>query len=248
MRISILGYGRMGHEIERLAKSRNIEVASIIDRSNPDATSKKITEEVLEKADVVVDFTHPDTVLENIKLVSSLGKNLVVGTTGWYQSLDEAKDAVRKNNAGLIYSPNFSIGVNLFFRIVEESSRLFDKVEDYDVFVYEGHHNQKADSPSGTAKAIADVIVKNIKRKNRIVTGSLDRKILSEELHVTSFRAGYTPGTHVVGFDSEADTIELKHTARSRTGFALGALLAAEWINGKRGFYTMDDFLSDFFK
>lgn len=248
MRISIIGYGRMGREVERLSRLRGIEVSSIIDRSDANATSRSITKEALQGADVAVDFTHPDSVLDNIKAVSALGKNMLVGTTGWYSSLNEAKDIVRESDIGFVYSPNFSMGVNLFFKIVDESSMLFNKIADYDIFVYEGHHSQKADSPSGTAKALGDIILKNIERKKKIVSDKIDRKILPEELHVASFRAGYIPGTHVVGFDSEADTIELKHTARSRAGFALGALLAAEWIKNKKGFYTMQDFMQDFFK
>ncbi|MBI2076280.1 MAG: 4-hydroxy-tetrahydrodipicolinate reductase [Candidatus Aenigmarchaeota archaeon] len=248
MKIAIIGYGKMGHEIERLAKTKGIEVAAVIDPTDSSAAFKEINKEALSQADVVIDFSVPDAVAENVRRVSSLGKNMVVGTTGWYNSLNDVKDLVKKSNIGFIYSPNFSIGVNLFFRIVDESSKLVNKISDYDVFVYEGHHNQKADSPSGTARALGDIILRNVKRKKRLVFDKLDRKILPEELHVASFRAGFIPGTHVVGFDSEADTIELKHTARSRAGFALGALLAAQWLKGKTGFFTMDDFISDFFK
>ena len=197
---------------------------------------------------VVIDFSVPDAVVKNVRRVSGFGKNIVVGTTGWYNSLNEVQGIVKKSGTGCIYSPNFSLGVNLFSRIVDESSKLVNKISDYDVFVYEGHHNQKIDSPSGTAIALGDIILKNIERKKKLVFDKIDRKILPEELHVASFRAGYIPGTHVVGFDSEADTIELKHTARSRAGFALGALLAAQWIKNKKGFYTMQDFMTDFFK
>ena len=248
MKISIIGYGKMGHEIERVAKARGIGIASVIDPNEKSASHHEINENSVKDADVVIDFSVPAAVAKNVMTVSSLGKNMVVGTTGWYDSLDEVKDIVRKNGIGFIYSPNFSIGVNLFFKIAEESSKLLNKTNDYDVFVYEGHHNQKVDSPSGTAKALGDIILKNIRRKTKLVFDKLDRKILPEELHVASFRAGYIPGTHVVGFDSEADTIELKHSARSRAGFALGAVMAAEWVKGKKGFFTMQDFMTDFFK
>lgn len=247
MKIAIIGYGNMGREIERLAAAKGIQAAAIIDPADAKATHKRITRNTAD-FDVAVDFSVPNAVVDNVRMVASAGKNMVVGTTGWYNSLNEVKDIVRESGIGFIYSPNFSLGVNLFFRIVDESSKLFDKVADYDVFVYEGHHSQKLDSPSGTAKALGDTLLKNIRRKNKLVFDKLDRKILPEELHVASFRAGYNPGTHVVGFDSEADTIELKHTARSRAGFALGALLAAEWISGRKGFYTMQDFMADFFK
>lgn len=247
MRISIIGYGKMGREIERLAIAKGIEVAAIIDPTDSKATQRKISKDTVD-FDVAIDFSVPNAVVENVRQVSGLGKNIVVGTTGWYNSLNDVKDIVRESGVGFIYSPNFSIGVNLFFKIIDESSKLFNKISDYDAFVYEGHHNQKLDSPSGTAKALGDIILNNIERKNKLVFDKLDRKILPEELHVASFRAGSIPGTHVVGFDSEADTIELKHTARSRAGFALGALLAAKWIAGRKGFYTMQDFMSDFFK
>lgn len=248
MKIAIIGYGKMGHEVERLAKAKGIEVAAIIDPTDSSASCTEISKEALSGADVAIDFTKPDAVVENVRSVAAAGKNMVVGTTGWYSSLNEVQDIVKKSSVGFIYSPNFSLGVNLFFRIVEESSKLVNKVSDYDVFVYEGHHNQKADSPSGTAKVLGDIILKNIPRKKKMLFDKIDRKILPEELHVASFRAGYIPGTHVVGFDSEADTIELKHTARSRAGFALGALLAAQWIKGRTGFYTIQDFMADFFK
>ncbi len=248
MKISIIGYGRMGHEVERLAKARGIEIASIIDRTDASATATQITKESISAADVVVDFSVPAAAVENIKSVSALGKNMVVGTTGWYNSIEEVKNIITNSGTGFIYSPNFSIGVSLFLKIVEQSAKLFNKTKDYDAFVLESHHNQKMDSPSGTAKAIADIMLKNMDRKKKAVFEKLDRKILPEELHVASVRAGWIPGTHVVGFDSEADTIELTHTARSRAGFALGALVAAEWIKGRKGFYTMQDFMSDFFK
>ncbi len=244
VRIAIIGYGKMGHEIERLAKVRGIDVAAIIDPNGKGAYGE-INKESLANADVAIDFSTPNSVVDNVRKVASLGKNMVVGTTGWYNSINETKDIVRESGIGFIYSPNFSIGVNLFFKIVEESSKFFDKVREYDVYVHESHHNQKLDSPSGTAKVIGDIILKNIKRKNKLVFDKLDRKISPEELHIVSLRAGYIPGTHVVGFDGEADTVELKHIARSRAGFAVGAVMAAEWINGKRGFYTIQDFISD---
>ena len=245
MKIAIIGYGKMGHVIELVAKTQGIGVASIIDPTSEAATSATITEDVLEDADVAIDFTSPDTVIDNIEAVAKTGTNMVVGTTGWYDNLDKAKKIVKKYETGLVYSPNFSIGVNLFFRIVRNAAVLMDQFPTYDPFVYEMHHNQKTDAPGGTAKILADIIIKNVKRKKRIVSDRItDRKISPDELHVASIRAGYIPGVHVVGFDGEADTIELTHTARSRTGFAEGAILAAKWINSKKGFYTLDDIIS----
>jgi len=132
--------------------------------------------------------------------------------------------------------------------MVEASAKLINKAPNYDVYSYELHHNQKADSPSGTAKALGEILTKNIDRKTALVHDKLDRKIMPQEVHVASIRAGWIPGTHIVGFDSEADTIELKHTARSRAGFAYGAVMAAEWLQGKKGFFTINDFMNDVFK
>ncbi len=248
MKIAIIGYGRMGHEIERIAKAKGIGVSATIDPAEKNADFKEITKKTLSGCDVAIDFSSSGSAIGNIRKVSEAGKNMVVGTTGWYGSLDEAKEIIRKSGTGLVYSPNFSIGVNIFLKIVGESSRLFDKAVDYDTFVYEGHHSQKADSPSGTAMELGNMLIKNIKRKKKLVFDRLDRKILPEELHVASFRAGCMPGMHVVGFDSEADTIELRHTARSRVDFASGALMAAEWIKNRKGFYGIQDFMREFFQ
>src|SRR3989338_3856432 len=129
-----------------------------------------------------------------------------------------------------------------------QAAKIMNNVKDYDVFVHEFHHSQKADSPSGTAVMIGKIIIESIKRKNKVVTEELKRKIEPNELHISSTRGGSIPGTHIVGFDSAADTIELKHTARNRSGFALGAVMAAEWLDGRKGFFTMNDFISDFFR
>ena len=230
MNIAIIGYGKMGREIEQAAKATGIAVKSIIDINDEKAMYRQIDEESMQGVDVCIDFTSPDAVVSSIKKISKFKKNIVVGTTGWYDKIDEVKDIIKKECIGFIYSPNLSIGVNVFFKIVESAARMMNKFGEYDVYGYELHHNKKIDSPSGTAKAIGKILIDNIKRK--------------KEINFASVRAGSIPGTHVVGFDSSADTIELKHTARSREGFALGALMAAKWINGKKGFYTIDDMMS----
>ncbi|MAG91652.1 4-hydroxy-tetrahydrodipicolinate reductase [Candidatus Woesearchaeota archaeon] len=241
MNIAIIGYGKMGHEIEKAAKAKGITVQSVININDKNAKYKEINEESLKDVDVCIDFTTPDSVVENIRKIASLKKNIVVGTTGWYDKLDEVKGIVNSNNVGFIYATNFSVGVNIFFKIVEAAAKLINKVDEYDVFGYEMHHKNKVDSPSGTAKSIGNILIKNIQRKNKLVFDKLDRKIEPNELHFASVRSGSIPGTHSVGFDSSADTIELKHTARNREGFALGALMAAQWINNKKGFYDIND-------
>lgn len=230
MKIAIVGYGKMGKEIERIAKLKSISVSSIID-PNEASAHKAIDDNSMKNADVCIDFTRPDAVIENIRKISKFGKNIVVGTTGWHDELEEAKEIVKNSNIGLIYASNFSIGVNVFFRIVENAAKMVNNLGDYDVFGYELHHSKKLDSPSGTAKSIEKILISNIKRK--------------KEISFASVRAGSIPGTHVVGFDSSADTIELKHTARNREGFALGAIMAAEWIQNKKGFFDINDMMSE---
>ena len=231
MNIAIIGYGKMGREIEKAAIARGIKIVSTIDPSNSSAAYKNIDENSLKNADVCIDFTRPDAVVENIKKISKFKKNIVVGTTGWNDKINEARKIVNQNGIGLIYASNFSIGVNIFFRMIENTARIMNNVEAYDVFGYELHHSKKLDSPSGTAKSIEKILTSSIKRK--------------KEISFASVRAGSIPGTHVVGFDSTADTIELKHTARNREGFALGAIMAAEWINKKKGFFEINDMMNE---
>ena len=245
MNIAIIGYGRMGHEIEKIAIAKKINVAAIIDPHEKKVTHKIIDADSLKNADVCIDFTIPNIAVENIKKIAKLKKNIVIGTTGWHGQINEARRIIKQNNTGLIYSSNFSIGVNVFFKIVEDAARMFNNIEDYDAYGYELHHSKKVDSPSGTAKTLGDILIKNIRRKNKLLFDKIDREIEPNELHFASVRAGSIPGTHVVGFDSNADTIELKHTARNREGFALGAIMAAQWIQNRKGFYTINDMLKN---
>jgi 4-hydroxy-tetrahydrodipicolinate reductase len=248
MKIAIVGYGKMGKEIEEVAKERNLKVVSRIDPMAPNADFKEINEKSLKDVDVAIDFTVPETAINNIKKYANAGVNVVFGTTGWYEHMDEVKKILSTSDIGFIWSGNFSIGVNAFFRIIRDACKVMEKVPQYDPFVYEIHHNQKKDSPSGTAEMIGKVMLDNLSRKKRIVRDKLDRKIAEDELHVASIRGGTVPGTHVVAFDSPFDTIELKHTVRTRKGLALGAVMAAEWIVDKKGFFNIDDFLTSLFE
>lgn len=237
MKIALLGFGNMGQELEKLIKeSQEHEVVSINYKSKDDSLDVR----GISKADVAIDFTASEIVLKNIEKVAKLGKNMVIGTTGWYDNLGEVKDMVKKSKIGLIYGQNFSVGANIFFKIVEYGSSLFSKFGNYDVFGFEIHHSGKKDSPSGTAKKLAEVLMKNFPKKNILQTGRLDRKVLAEELHFASARGGHNPGYHEIIFDSMADEIKLIHQARGRRGFAEGALMAAEFIKGKKGFYSFD--------
>lgn len=231
LKIGLIGYGKMGRMIEQVAHQKGHSIVT----KNGDLAA-------LKHAEICIDFSHPSVVMNNILEMAKLGKNLVIGTTGWYDNLSEVREIVREYQIGLLYSPNFSIGVNLFIKIVEEAAALIAPFTEYDVGVFEAHHNQKADSPSGTAKAIANALLNHIIHKNDIVE-NVEGRVLPHQLHVSSLRCGYIPGTHTVTFDSPADTITLTHQARSREGFARGAVVAAEWLHGKKGLFTLEDIL-----
>jgi 4-hydroxy-tetrahydrodipicolinate reductase len=172
----------------------------------------------------------------------------VIGTTGWQDHLPELEALVKKNNVGLIYASNFSLGVNIFFHLVQTTAQMMDRFTNYDTFIQEIHHRNKIDSPSGTALTMGQIVLNNLHRKKELLSETSHGKISPEQLHISSTRGGAVVGTHILTFDSAADTIELKHTAKDRSGLALGTLLAAEWIIGKKGFFTMDDVFQDILK
>lgn len=240
MKIALIGFGKMGHEVQNLIDESGIHQVISISYKNPKDILDK---EGIAKADVAIDFSSPEIVVNTIKEVLSLGTNMVVGTTGWYDDIDKVKNLVKKYKRGLIYGSNFSIGANIFFQIVGFASTLFTKFGNYDVAGLEIHHTGKKDSPSGTAKKLAEIIMKNFPKKTVLETGRLDRQIGPEELHFASIRTGRNFGYHEIFFDSIADEIKLSHNAHSRRGFAEGTLLAAEFIKGKRGFYSFDEIL-----
>lgn len=222
IKIALIGFGKMGQEINALcresANSSCFEVVSISFKNINDGLDLK----GIAKADVAIDFTSKDVVMENIEKIAKLGVNLIVGTTGWYGEMETVKKIVEKNKIGLLYSPNFSVGANIFFKIAEFSSKMFSKFKDYDVYGLEIHHKAKLDSPSGTALKIAGKV---------------------KGLNFTSIRAGRNPGFHEVVFDSQADGITLSHQAYNRVGFAKGALVAAEFIKNKKGVYSFEDII-----
>jgi len=240
MTIALIGYGKMGKEVEAAARERHITVGRIFTEEE-NAGAAALTPAALRGIDVCIDFSTPASVLSNIRAVAAAGCNIVVGTTGWYDHLEQVRSTVKEQNTGLLYAPNFSIGVAVFSRIVADAARMFDRQPGYDVAVSEIHHTGKADSPSGTALSLASVILETMHRKTELLAKNPQGAIAPHQLHVSSTRVGSTTGVHTVVFDSEADTIELRHTARNRKGFALGALVAAEWLKGKRGVYTLQD-------
>lgn len=238
MKIALVGYGKMGRMVEDAAQKKG---HTVIAKIGSQGDFPKITHESIGNADVCIDFSHPSCVLDNVKQMAALGKNVVVGTTGWYDQVDVVKAIVSENQIGCLYSPNFSLGVHLFLKIVSEAAALINHFGEYDVGVVESHHQKKSDSPSGTAQSIAKKLLENIKRKKRLVYDPIQEALTPEDMHVASIRCGFIPGTHEVLFDSRVDKITLKHEARSREGFADGAVVAAEWLQGKQGLYTMDD-------
>jgi 4-hydroxy-tetrahydrodipicolinate reductase len=253
VKIALVGFGKMGQTIKRLAdaKKDRFEIVSIIDPMLREKTidgvpvNTVLTKVNLNNADVCIDYTHPSVIMKNIKIYSDMGVNVVVGTTGWYDKKEEVTQMVENSEIGLIWSGNFSIGVNAFFKIIENAAKVMNKLDDYDVMALEYHHNQKADSPSGTAEMIGKILIDKLDRKDKLYYDKLDRKIEPNELHLASVRGGNIPGIHEVTFDSPQDTITLKHSARNREGFASGSLLAAEFIKDKTGIFNIDDLMLD---
>ncbi len=244
MKALIVGYGRMGREVEKILLERNHEIVGKIDVKQAPGVSPELTEELAGTADVAIEFSIPGAVLANAKTYVKYSLNAVVGTTGWYKDVEKLKEILKDKTIGYIYGSNFSIGAQLFFKLVGYAAKLFEPFSQYDIMGYELHHKRKKDSPSGTAISIANIILQNNKRKKKIVTEKLDRAIEEEELHFASVRGGEIPGVHTVLIDSLADTITLTHSARSRAGFALGAVLAAEWIIKRKGLFNVEDFIS----
>ena len=243
VKIALIGYGKMGRMVRQFAEAKGHVITAVVDPFGGEGCRKEITAEALADSEVCIDFTAPKTAAANIESIAKLGKNMVIGTTGWYNQMDDVKRIVEEHRVGLIWSGNFSIGVNALFRIVGGAARIFNRLPDYDVLGHEFHHKGKADSPSGTAVMLGNILLANLDRKKRLTTDKLDRKIEPDEIQFSSTRGGAIPGTHLVMFDSPVDTIEIKHTARGREGFAAGAVMAAEFIRGKQGFFSIDDLM-----
>jgi 4-hydroxy-tetrahydrodipicolinate reductase len=243
MKIILVGYGQMGKLVETVATQRKHRITVRIDPVGGE--TDRITAEQAGEAEGVIEFSTPDAPPDNARLYSELGLDAVVGTTGWYDHLDSVRQIIEKGNTGYLWGSNFSVGANLFFKIVAQAAKMINPIPEYDIMGYEMHHKRKKDSPSGTAETIAGLILENNDKKTRLVTEKLDRAIEADELHFASLRGGEIPGVHTVILDSAADTIELTHTARNRVGFALGAVMALEWLKGKRGFFSVEDFIRE---
>ena len=236
MKIALIGYGKMGKAIESIALNKGHEIVLKIDIQN----NNDFTEAALQKADVAIEFTGPHSAYENIKKCIAWGVPVVSGSTGWLDKWNEVKDLCEVNNGTLIYSSNYSIGVNLFFELNKQLAQLMQPYNSYDVSMTEIHHTEKKDAPSGTAISLAEQILTNLGRKNKWVNAPSEN---SNELVIQSERIDPAPGTHMVKYSSEIDDIEIIHTAHTRIGFASGAVLAAEFAFEKKGIFTMKDVL-----
>ena len=225
--LAIVGYGKMGRLVEHLAPEYGFRVALKLDEFN-NARFEGLTAENFRGVDAAIDFSIPPVVPKNAEGIAALGVNQVIGTTGWLEHQDEVRAAVERHGTGLVWSPNYSVGVNVFFRLVNEAARLFEGQPEYGAWAWEIHHSTKKDAPSGTLLKLVD---------------EMRKAGFGRNIDVGSNRAGAHPGTHEIGFDSGADTVTLRHTARSREGFARGALKAAQWIIGKKGYYEFADIL-----
>jgi 4-hydroxy-tetrahydrodipicolinate reductase len=227
MNLAIIGYGKMGHMIEELAPEAGFTVCARVD-SKSNANGAAITRESLNGAQVAIEFTQPSTALANIERLADAGVNIVCGTTGWHAELPRIRAAIEAAEVSLVWSRNFSVGVNIFTRVVSEAARLLEAQPDFGAWGWEIHHSAKKDAPSGTLLQLVE---------------NMQRSGYTRPISVSSSRAGSHPGAHEIGFDSQSDTITLRHTARNREGFARGALLAAKWTMGRRGVHEFSDVL-----
>ena len=237
MNAAIIGYGKMGREIERILLERGHTVGLIIDADN----AGDLNADNLKDIDVAVEFTTPATAYENIVRCLECGTPVVSGTTGWTAKLDEAKKLCAERGGALFYASNYSLGVNLMFRLNRRLAEVMNTLPQYDVRIEEVHHTQKKDSPSGTAITIADDIVERLDRKGGWLN---EQSAPAGMIAIASVREGMVPGIHTVTYESEDDILEIKHTIKNRRTLAMGAVVAAEYLCGKKGFYTMDDMLA----
>ena len=237
MNIALIGYGKMGKIIEEVAISRGHMINLKIDLYN----INDFTRENLKKSDVVIEFTGPHSAYENVMKCLEAGIPVVCGSTGWLEQFEKAREYCEKKNGSFLYASNFSVGVNIFFELNRMLAKLMDKQEEYDVKMTEVHHTQKKDAPSGTAITLAEQILESLKRKNSWVNHESKH---SGELPIISERTDPAPGTHKVLYSSLVDDIEIIHTAHNRNGFALGAVMAAEFLKNRKGIYSMKDVLA----
>ncbi len=230
MNIALIGYGKMGKSIHKLAKENGAEVTLIVDPTAPEANAKSIDDTDFTDIDVAIDFTHPETAIQNVQKLADKKVNIVMGTTGWYDDEGKMREIVENTGIGFLWASNFSIGVHLFWEMVQNAGKIMNKQPQYNISGHEWHHIHKKDAPSGTAVSTAKILIDEVDRLHTLEFGST--------------REGEIPGTHIVTFESPVDKIEIKHEAKGREGFALGSVECAKWLAGKTGFYSIEDYLN----
>ncbi len=236
MKIAIIGYGKMGHEIEKICRERGHEIVCIIDMGD----EHKFDSSEFKSAEVAIEFSSPKSALDNYRRAFAAHVPVVSGTTGWLDNIDEVKQACEKEGQTFFYASNYSLGVNIFFAVNNYLAKIMNDFPAYNVHIDETHHIHKLDAPSGTALTLADGILGSIERKKQ---WKLDEESNEEDLRINSYRKDEVPGNHTVTYESEVDTIQITHDAKSRKGFALGAVMAAEFTANKKGFLGMKDLL-----
>ncbi len=246
MRIALIGYGQMGREIERAALEAGIEVGPIF-TSRTNSEGRGLTAETLRGVDVCVDFSTPQAVLTHIRRVAEARRPMVVGTTGWFDRLNEVRPVIERAEIGFVYGPNFCVGITLLFRLVAYGASLFRQLPDFDPYVVEWHHWRKADHPSGTALRLGQILLEQLGRKTHLVT-RLEGRIPQAGISVAAIRAGSHPGTHLVGFDAPFETLEITHVVRHRRAFAIGALWAARFAKDHKGIFSFEEVIDRFLR
>ena len=236
MKIALIGYGKMGKEIEQILIARGHTIPLIIDLNN----TNDLDAAHLQEVDVAIEFTTPSTAYGNVVKCLEAGVPVVCGTTAWLDKLPEVEQLCKEKNGAFFYASNYSIGVNIFFEMIRRLAQLMFRFCDYDVTIEESHHTQKKDAPSGTAVTLAEGVLENLDRKQKWVCGTTT---VPEELEVVAIRRSVVPGTHTVTYESDVDALSITHMAKSRRGFALGAVLAAEFLHGKTGIFSMKDLM-----
>jgi 4-hydroxy-tetrahydrodipicolinate reductase len=247
LRIALIGYGRMGRAVEEVALARGHQIVARVDLGGSQGDCG-LTSEALADAEVAVEFTAPEAAAKNLRGLAALGVDVVSGTTGWTGSLAEVSRAVGEAGTALLHSPNFSLGVHAFFRLARLASRLCDGMDGYAPSIQETHHRHKADSPSGTARSLAELVVGEMSSVSGWASVDAPDTVARDSLPVTASRVGENPGEHVLSLEGPEDRLELRHLALSRAGFARGAVGAAEWVRGRKGVFTMDDMLAELWR
>ena len=244
MKFALIGYGKMGQAVKESAETAGHEIVSIIDLVAKEASAKEISTESLNGAEVAIEFTQPDALIGNVEKLAKAGVNIITGTTGWYDSLPEVEKIIEESKVGFLYAGNFSVGVNIFYTLAAEAAKRLSSAGGYDVGISETHHTGKVDAPSGTARELANTVLKNFPAKKRVLLDNVEQPVPNDALQVSSARLGKVIGVHTVTFDGVSDTITLSHSGKNREGYAAGAVQAAEWLSGKKGVFTAQDWIS----